>query len=81
MIRGVQGNCLERVPQHIEGSPGSVLGLFLFLIFVNDITDNVDVLFSKISPYSDDTKIYRSILSNSGNDCDKFQDDFKMLTE
>ena len=56
---------------------GSVLRPFLFLIFVNDIADNV--LFSVVSLFADDLKIYRFI--NSENDCNKLQEDLRILTE
>ena len=39
---------------------GSVLGLLLFILYVNDIPDIVD---SKIQMFADDIKIYATITS------------------
>lgn len=56
----------------ISGVPqGSVLGPILFLIFINDICDNIE---SEINLFADDTKIYNF-------DSDALQKDLKSLLD
>ena len=46
----------------LSGVPhGLVLGLILFIIYMNDIDDN---LTSRVMKFADNTKLYRSITSN-----------------
>ena len=57
----VEGQSSEKVPV-ISGVPqGSVLGPILFLIFINDLPDN---LHSKARMFADDCIVYREIKSN-----------------
>ena len=59
----------------ISGVPqGSVLGPLLFLIFINDIDEQV---LSRLKKFADDTKLYREI--NSVKDSEILQDDIKRL--
>ena len=55
---------------------GSVLGLVLFLIYINDITDNMQ---SIIRLFADDCTIYRPI--NNKNDQQILQSDLINLTK
>ena len=43
---------MSRVPQ------GSVLGLVLFLIYINDLDDNIT---SNVLKFADDTKVFRKV--------------------
>ena len=59
---------LSGVPQ------GSVLGALLFVIYINDMPENIS---SDIYLFADDTKFFRSI--NSLQDCWKIQKDLHLL--
>ena len=53
---------------------GSILGPILFLLYVNDIPDNV---YSTAKMFADDTKVYNSIKTKA--DCDNLQKDLNAL--
>ena len=61
---------LSGVPQ------GSVLGPILFLIYINDLEDDIS---SKVLKFADDTKVFRKVT----NDTDKhsLQDDLEKLVK
>ena len=59
---------LSGVPQ------GSVLGPILFLIYINDLDDNIT---SKVLKFADDTNLFRKI--TSGADRQHLQDDLNKL--
>ena len=61
-------NVISGVPQ------GSVLGPLLFLIFINDLDENI---LSSLKKFADDTKLFREI--NCNNDCQTLQDDVDKL--
>ena len=69
-IASENSNVTSGVPQ------GSVLGPTLFLIFINDISENIS---SHIKIFADDTKIYRSIQSQ--NDIQTLQNDIDLLSQ
>ena len=71
IVNGVKSKCApveSGIPQ------GSVLGPMLFVIYINDILDNID---SNGLMFADDTKIFRLI--SSKEDSDKLQNDIKSL--
>ena len=61
---------LSGVPQ------GSVLGPILFLIYINDLDDDIT---SKVLKFADDTKVFRKIKSDAGRQ--HLQDDLNKLIE
>ena len=61
----------------MNGVPqGSVLGPILFLIYINDLDDDIT---SKVLKFEDDTKVFRKIKSDA--DRQQLQDDLNKLTE
>ena len=61
----------------LSGLPhGSVLGPILFLIYINDLDDDIT---SNVLKFTDDTKVYRKIKSDT--DRQHLQDDLNKLTE
>ena len=75
--RVVLDNCVSNDVEVLSGVPqGSILGPLLFVLFINDIYDNINEN-SRISLYADDAKLWRRI--NSALDCDILQKDIDTL--
>ena len=67
----------QRVVAVLSGVPqGSVLGPILFLIYINDLDDDIT---SKVLKFADDTKVFRKIKSDA--DRQHLQDDLNKLIE
>ena len=59
----------------MSGEPqGSVLGPILFLIYINDLDDDIT---SKVLKFADDTKVFRKIKSDA--DRQHLQDDLNNM--
>ena len=72
----LDGQSSDPVPV-LSGIPqGSVLGLVLFLIFINDLPDNIR---SSVRLFADDCVLYRNI--KSAIDCLILQDDLNSLAQ
>ena len=72
-VKGEVSNCksvLSGVPQ------GSVLGPILFLIYTNDLDDDIT---SKVLKFANDTQVFRKIKSDA--DRQHLQNDLTKLTE
>ena len=70
----VNGTSSERVSVSSGVPQGSVLGPVLFVLYINDLPDQVD---SGVKMFADDTKIYRQITSIE--DCKVLQKDLHAL--
>ena len=69
-VKSKVGAVTSGIPQ------GSVLGPILFIIYINDLLDNIDSL---ALLFADDTKIYREV--SSREDAEKLQKDLILLEE
>ena len=75
--RVVVGGEVSNWKSVLSGVPqGSVLGPILFLIYINDLDDDIT---SKVLKFADDTKVFRKIESDA--DRQQLQDDLNKLNE
>jgi Reverse transcriptase (RNA-dependent DNA polymerase)/Endonuclease-reverse transcriptase len=75
--RVVMEGVLSETVQVTSGVPqGSVLGPLLFILYINDITDDIE---SGIGLYADDCALFREI--NKSSDAEKLQSDLNKITD
>ena len=72
----INGNTSKSAPVTSGIPQGSVLGPVLFILYINDLPDNIK---SKIYLFADDTKIYRQIIDDKDNEI--LQEDLDRLCE
>ena len=72
----LDGQASDPVPVLSGVQQGSVLGLVVFLIFINDLPDNIR---SSVRLFADDCVLYRNI--NSLTDCQILQEDLNSLAQ
>ena len=70
----LDGQASDPAPVLSDVPQGSVLGPVLFLIFINDLPDNIR---SSVRLFADDCVLYRNI--NSPKDCEILQEDLNSL--
>ena len=76
--RVILDNVISESVDVLSGVPqGSILGPLLFVLFINDIYENINKD-SNIALFADDTKIWRDI--NSESDCKPLQNDINTLS-
>ena len=72
----INGSCSHTLPVHSGVPQGSILGPLLFVLFINDIYEQVSPG-TNIALYADDTKIWRKI--TSFEDCRILNNDINAL--
>ena len=76
--RVILDNVISESVDVLSGVPqGSILGPLLFVLFINDIYENINKD-SNIALFADYTKIWRDI--NSESDCETLQNDINTLS-
>ena len=67
---------IVRNPGHIGGAPRAVLGPILFLLYINDLPENIT---SQVRLFADDTAVYLTVTSKK--DSQTLQQDLQTLEQ